>query len=175
MTASNSTPLTDGASAVLLASEEWAEAHHLTPLTAFVDAETAAVDYVHGEEGLLMAPTYAVPAAGPQRADARGLRLLRDPRSACVTVLTHLKAWEDEEFAIKRLGLDAPLGSIDRSRLNVNELVLGRGPPSPRPVGESSPRWPSSSGRSARRPGSPSAASCPSALPVGGVVAILEA
>ena len=61
MTAANSTPLTDGASAVLLASEEWAEEHGLQVLAYFVDAETAAVDFVHGGEGLLMAPAYAVP------------------------------------------------------------------------------------------------------------------
>ena len=71
MTAANSTPLTDGASAVLLASEEWAEEHGLPLLAYFVDAETAAVDYVHGGEGLLMAPAYAVPRhARAQRADA---------------------------------------------------------------------------------------------------------
>ena len=73
MTAGNSTPLTDGASAVLLASEEWAAEHHLTPLAWFVDAETAAVDYVHGDEGLLMAPAYAVP------------RLLRETACPCRT------------------------------------------------------------------------------------------
>ncbi|MEO5744871.1 MAG: acetyl-CoA C-acetyltransferase, partial [Terracoccus sp.] len=60
MTAGNSTTLTDGASAVLIASEEWAREHHLTPLAWLVDAETGAVDYVHGDEGLLMAPAYAV-------------------------------------------------------------------------------------------------------------------
>jgi acetyl-CoA C-acetyltransferase len=130
MTAGNSTPLTDGASAVLLASEDWAEAHHLTPLAWFVDAETAAVDYVHGDEGLLMAPTYAVP-----RLLARNGLTLQDfdfyeiHEAFASTVLTHLKAWEDEEFAIKRLGLDAPLGSIDRSRLNVNGSSLAAGHP----------------------------------------------
>ena len=130
MTAGNSTPLTDGASVVLLASDEWAEAHHLTPLAWFVDAETAAVDYVHGDEGLLMAPTYAVP-----RLLARNGLTLQDfdlyeiHEAFASTVLTHLKAWEDEEFAIKRLGLDAPLGSIDRSRLNVNGSSLAAGHP----------------------------------------------
>ena len=81
MTAGNSTPLTDGASAVLLASEEWAAEHHLTPLAWFVDAETAAVDYVHGDEGLLMAPAYAVPRLLARNGlTPAGLRLLRDPR-----------------------------------------------------------------------------------------------
>lgn len=61
MTAGNSTPLTDGAATVLLASEEWAEAHGLEPLAYLSLYETAAVDYVNGEDGLLMAPAYAVP------------------------------------------------------------------------------------------------------------------
>lgn len=130
MTAGNSTPLTDGASAVLLASEEWAEAHHLTPLAWFVDGEAAAVDYVHGDEGLLMAPAYAVP-----RLLARHGLTLQDfdfyeiHEAFASTVLTHLKAWEDEEFCIKRLGLEAPLGSIDRTRLNVNGSSLAAGHP----------------------------------------------
>ena len=81
MTAGNSTPLTDGASAVLLASEDWAAEHDL-PTLAFVRSyETAAVDYVHGAEGLLMAPAYAVSRMLAARgALAAGLRLLRDPR-----------------------------------------------------------------------------------------------
>ena len=81
MTAGNSTPLSDGASAVLLSSEEWAEEHDLPVLAYLTEYETAAVDYVNGNEGLLMAPAYAVPAdAGSRRPDAPGLRLLRDPR-----------------------------------------------------------------------------------------------
>ncbi len=130
MTAGNSTPLTDGASAVLLASEEWAVEHRLTPLAWFVDAETAAVDYVHGDEGLLMAPAYAVP-----RLLSRNGLSLQDfdyyeiHEAFAATVLTTLKAWEDEDFCRERLGLDAPLGSIDRSRLNVNGSSLAAGHP----------------------------------------------
>ncbi|NUR16840.1 MAG: acetyl-CoA C-acetyltransferase [Dermatophilaceae bacterium] len=130
MTAGNSTPLTDGASAVLLASEEWAEHHRLTPLAWFVDAETAAVDYVHGDEGLLMAPAYAVP-----RLLARNGLSLQDfdyyeiHEAFAATVLTTLKAWEDPDFCKGRLGLDAPLGSIDRSKLNVNGSSLAAGHP----------------------------------------------
>jgi acetyl-CoA C-acetyltransferase len=130
MTAGNSTPLTDGASAVLLGSEEWAAEHHLTPLAWFVDAETAAVDYVHGDEGLLMAPAYAVP-----RLLARNGLSLQDfdfyeiHEAFASTVLTTLKAWEDPDFCRTRLGLDAPLGSIDRSRLNVNGSSLAAGHP----------------------------------------------
>ena len=81
MTAGNSTPLSDGASAVLLASDEWAAAQGLPVLAHLVDAQTAAVDYVHGGEGLLMAPGLRDAGdAGPQRPEPAGLRLLRDPR-----------------------------------------------------------------------------------------------
>jgi acetyl-CoA C-acetyltransferase len=130
MTAGNSTPLTDGASAVLLGSEEWAAEHRLTPLAFFVDAETAAVDYVHGDEGLLMAPAYAVP-----RLLARNGLSLQDfdfyeiHEAFAATVLTTLKAWEDADFCRERLGLDAPLGAIDRGRLNVNGSSLAAGHP----------------------------------------------
>jgi acetyl-CoA C-acetyltransferase len=130
MTAGNSTPLTDGASAVLLASEEWAAQHHLTPLAWLVDAETAAVDYVHGDEGLLMAPAYAVP-----RLLARNGLSLQDfdlyeiHEAFASTVLTTLRAWEDDDFCSTRLGLDAPLGAIDRGRLNVNGSSLAAGHP----------------------------------------------
>ena len=130
LTAGNSTPLTDGASAVLLASEEWAAEHRLTPLAWFVDAETAAVDYVHGDEGMLMAPAYAVP-----RLLARNGLTLQDfdfyeiHEAFAATVLTTLKAWEDPDFCKQRLGLDEPLGSIDRSRLNVNGSSLAAGHP----------------------------------------------
>jgi acetyl-CoA C-acetyltransferase len=130
MTAGNSTPLTDGASAVLLASEEWAAEHHLTPLAYFVDGETAAVDYVHGEEGLLMAPAYAVP-----RLLARNGLTLQDfdfyeiHEAFAATVLTTLKAWEDETFCRERLGLDEPLGAVDRDKLNVTGSSLAAGHP----------------------------------------------
>lgn len=130
MTAGNSTPLTDGASAVLLASEEWAAGHHLTPLAYFVDGEAAAVDYVHGEEGLLMAPAYAVP-----RLLARNGLSLQDfdfyelHEAFASTVLTTLRAWEDDTFCRERLGLDEPLGSIDRDKLNVTGSSLAAGHP----------------------------------------------
>ena len=130
MTAGNSTPLTDGASTVLLATEEWAAEHGLTVQAYFVDAETAAVDYVHGDEGLLMAPAYAVP-----RLLARNGLTLQDfdfyeiHEAFAATVLSTLAAWEDEEFCRERLGLDAPLGSIDRDALNVNGSSLAAGHP----------------------------------------------
>jgi acetyl-CoA C-acetyltransferase len=130
MTAGNSTPLTDGASAVLLSSEEWAAEHGLEPLAFLVDSETAAVDYVHGGEGLLMAPAYAVP-----RMLARNGLSLQDfdyyeiHEAFASQVLSTLKAWQDPVFCKERLGLDGPLGSIDRSRLNVNGSSLEAGHP----------------------------------------------
>jgi acetyl-CoA C-acetyltransferase len=130
MTAGNSTPLTDGASVALLASDEWAAAHSLTPLAYLVDAETAAVDYVNGRDGLLMAPTYAVP-----RLLARNGLSLQDfdfyeiHEAFASVVLAHLQAWESEEYCKERLGLDAALGSIDRSKLNVNGSSLAAGHP----------------------------------------------
>jgi acetyl-CoA C-acetyltransferase len=133
MTAGNSTPLTDGASVVLLASDEWAAEHKLPVLAHFVDGETAAVDYVHGDrkaDGLLMAPVYAVP-----RLLARNNLSLQDfdfyeiHEAFASTVLTTLAAWEDADFCKQYLGLDAPLGAIDRSKLNVNGSSLAAGHP----------------------------------------------
>jgi acetyl-CoA C-acetyltransferase len=120
MTAANSTPLSDGASAVLLSTEEWATERGLTPRARFVDAETAAVDYIVKQEGLLMAPAYAVP-----RMLARNGLTLQDfdfyeiHEAFAAQVLATLKAWEDPTFCKNRLGLDEPLGSIDRSKLNI--------------------------------------------------------
>ncbi|GFG98230.1 acetyl-CoA C-acetyltransferase [Mycobacterium timonense] len=130
MTAGNSTPLTDGASVALLGTDEWAEAHSLTPLAYLVDSETAAVDYVNGRDGLLMAPTYAVP-----RLLARNGLSLQDfdfyeiHEAFASVVLCHLQAFESEEYCKGRLGLDAALGSIDRSKLNVNGSSLAAGHP----------------------------------------------
>ncbi|WP_085111168.1 acetyl-CoA C-acetyltransferase [Mycolicibacillus trivialis] len=130
MTAGNSTPLTDGASVALLASEDWAEQHKLTPLAYFVDAETAAVDYVNGPDGLLMAPTYAVP-----RLLARNGLTLQDfdfyeiHEAFAATVLCHLAAWESEQYCTQRLGLDKALGAIDRAKLNVHGSSLAAGHP----------------------------------------------
>jgi acetyl-CoA C-acetyltransferase len=130
MTAGNSTPLSDGASTVLLASDEWAAQRQLPVLAHLVDAETAAVDYVHGDEGLLMAPAYAVP-----RLLARNGLTLQDfdfyeiHEAFASTVLATLAAWEDADFCKRRLELDNPLGSIDRSRLNVAGSSLAAGHP----------------------------------------------
>jgi acetyl-CoA C-acetyltransferase len=130
MTAGNSTPLTDGASAVLLGSAEWAAEHRLPVLAHVVDAETAAVDFVHGPDGLLTAPVYAV----PRLLERNGLALqdfdLYEIHEAFVsTVLATLKAWDDPAFAKERLGLDAPPGAIDRTKLNVAGSSLATGHP----------------------------------------------
>ncbi|GAB3055761.1 acetyl-CoA C-acetyltransferase [Micromonospora schwarzwaldensis] len=130
MTAGNSSPLTDGASTVLLASEEWARAHNLPVLAWFSWSETAAVDFVHGDEGLLMAPAYAVP-----RMLSRAGLTLQDfdfyeiHEAFASQVLATLAVWESPEFCKERLGLDAPLGPIDRDRMNVAGSSLAAGHP----------------------------------------------
>ena len=130
LTPGNSTPLTDGASAVLLASEEWAAARKL-PVQAYIThSEVAAVDFFNKKEGLLMAPAYAVPRM-LQRA---GLTLqdfdfYEIHEAFAAQVLCTLKAWEDPKYCKERLGLDKPLGAIDRSKLNVNGSSLAAGHP----------------------------------------------
>jgi acetyl-CoA C-acetyltransferase len=130
MTAANSTPLSDGASAILLASEEWAKERDLPVLAYFADGQTAAIDHVHKREGLLMAPAYAM----PRMLDRAGLALqdfdLYEIHEAfAAQVLCTLKAWEDESFCRERLGREAPLGAIDREKLNVNGGSLAAGHP----------------------------------------------
>jgi acetyl-CoA C-acetyltransferase len=136
MTAGNSTPLSDGASAVLLASEEWARERELPVLAYFTQAQAAAVDHVHPRngtgtpEGLLMAPAYAM----PKMLDRAGLGLgdfdLYEIHEAfAAQVLCTLRAWEDPVFCRERLGREAPLGPIDRERLNVNGGSLAAGHP----------------------------------------------
>ena len=130
MTAGNSTPLTDGASMVLLASEQWAAERGITPLAYFSYSQTAAVDYVHGGEGLLLAPAYAVP-----KLLARAGLTLQDfdfyeiHEAFAAQVLATLRAWEDPIFCKERLCLEAPLGAIDRTKLNVNGGSLAAGHP----------------------------------------------
>jgi acetyl-CoA C-acetyltransferase len=131
LTAANSTPLTDGASLVLLASEDWAKARGLPILAYWKDGEAAAVDFVGaGKEGLLMAPAYAVP-----RLLARNQLSLQDfdyyeiHEAFAAQVLCTLKAWEDTDYCRDRLGLDAPLGSIDRRKMNVKGSSLAAGHP----------------------------------------------
>ncbi|MPY81725.1 MAG: acetyl-CoA C-acetyltransferase [Actinophytocola sp.] len=130
MTAANSTPLSDGASVVLLGTAEWARQHKLPVLAYLTFSQTAAVDYVHGDEGLLMAPVYAVPRLLDQAGLGLGDFDFYEIHEAFASqVLATLKAWEDPAFAKEKLGLDAPLGSIDRSKLNVNGSSLAAGHP----------------------------------------------
>jgi acetyl-CoA C-acetyltransferase len=130
MTAGNSTPLTDGASTVLLGTPDWARAHGLPVLAHVVDAQTAAVDYVTGHEGLLMAPVYALPRllerVGMKLQD---FELVEIHEAFASTVLVTLAAWESESFCRDRLGLETPVGPLDRSRLNVNGSSLAAGHP----------------------------------------------
>jgi acetyl-CoA C-acetyltransferase len=130
LTAGNSTPMTDGAAAVLLASEAWARERNL-PVLAFLSyGKVAAVDYVEKKEGLLMAPAYAVP------------RMLKDANLSLQDfdfyeiheafagqVLCTLKAWADPDFCRDKLGLPGALGAIDRSKLNVKGGSLAIGHP----------------------------------------------
>jgi acetyl-CoA C-acetyltransferase len=130
LTAGNSTPLTDGASAVLLASEEWARANNRPVLAWLTYGKQWAVDFASGKEGLLMAPAYAVPAmlrdAGLTLQDFDYYEI---HEAFAAQVLCTLKAWEAVEFCRDRLGLAQPLGSIDRARLNVNGSSVAVGHP----------------------------------------------
>jgi acetyl-CoA C-acetyltransferase len=130
ITAGNSTPMTDGASAVLLGSEEWAREHNLPVLAYLTYGKVAAVDYVTKKEGLLMAPAFAVP------------RMLKDAELSLADfdfyeiheafagqVLCTLKAWNDPGFCREKLGLPGVLGTIDRTKLNVKGGSLALGHP----------------------------------------------
>jgi acetyl-CoA C-acetyltransferase len=130
LTAGNSTPMTDGASAVLLGSEAWARERNLPVLAYLSYGKAAAVDYIEKKEGLLMAPAYAVP------------RMLKDAKltlqdfdfyeiheAFAGQVLCTLKAWTDAAYCRDKLGLPGPLGSIERSKLNVKGGSLAIGHP----------------------------------------------
>ena len=129
LTAGNSTGLSDGASAVLLASEDWAAKRGLKPQAFITYSQAAAVDFVHGE-GLLMAPTVAV----PRMLDMAGLTLqdfdfYEIHEAFAAQVLCTLRAWEDADYCKNRLGRDKPLGKIDPAKLNVNGSSLALGHP----------------------------------------------
>jgi acetyl-CoA C-acetyltransferase len=130
LTAGNSTPLTDGASAVLLASDDWALARKLPVLAHLTYSEAAAVDFFDRKEGLLMAPAYAVP-----RMLSRAGLALQDfdfyeiHEAFAAQVLCTLKAWEDMKYCKERLGLEQALGAIDLTKLNVNGSSLAAGHP----------------------------------------------
>lgn len=120
ITAGNATPLTDGASAVLLASEAWCDEHELEPLAYLSYGEVAAVDFVDGDAGLLMAPAYAVPRMLARAGLGLGdFDLYEIHEAFAAQVLCTLKAWEDEGWCRKELGLKSELGSIARDKLNL--------------------------------------------------------
>jgi acetyl-CoA C-acetyltransferase len=129
LTAGNSTGLSDGASAVLLANDAWAAKRGLKPQAYLTYAQVAAVDFVHGE-GLLMAPTIAVPRmlaqAGLTLADFDFFEI---HEAFAAQVLCTLRAWESADYCKNRLGLDKPFGSIDPAKLNVNGSSLALGHP----------------------------------------------
>ena len=130
MTAGNSTPLSDGAAMALFSTEEWAKEREIPVLARFVDGETAAVDYVNGGEGLLMAPAYAVPRMLERNElKLQDFDLYEIHEAFAAQVLCTTAAWEDPVFCKSRLGLDEPLGSIDRAKLNVNGGSLAAGHP----------------------------------------------
>jgi acetyl-CoA C-acetyltransferase len=129
LTAGNSSALSDGSAAVLIASDEWAAARGLKVQAYLAHAQVAAVDFVHGE-GLLMAPTIAV----PRMLAAAGLTLqdfdyYEIHEAFAAQVLCTLRAWESADYCRNRLGLDKPLGSIDSSKLNINGSSLAAGHP----------------------------------------------
>ena len=130
LTAGNSTPLTDGSSAVLLASEDWATQHNLPVLAYLRYGKAWAVDFATGKEGLLMAPAYSVPAmlkdAGLTLQDFDYYEI---HEAFAAQVLCTLKAWESAEWCREALGLSAPLGSIDRSKVNVKGGSIAIGHP----------------------------------------------
>ena len=129
LTAGNSTPLTDGASSILLASEEWAENNGVPVLAYLTYSQTAAVDYTGGE-GLLMAPTVAM--AQMLKQAGRSLQdfdIYEIHEAFAAQVLCTLKAWEDPDYCRAKLGLEKPMGTIDRSKLNPRGSSLAVGHP----------------------------------------------
>jgi acetyl-CoA C-acetyltransferase len=129
MTAGNSTALTDGAAVVLLAEQGWAEANGLPALARVVDAQVAAVDHAAGDD-LLLAPAHATARLlARQGMGLADFDLYELHEAFASTVLATLAAWESPEFCRDKLGLDAPLGSIDIDRLNVTGSSLAAGHP----------------------------------------------
>ncbi|HET7364657.1 MAG TPA: acetyl-CoA C-acetyltransferase [Burkholderiales bacterium] len=133
LTAGNSSPLTDGAACVLLASEQWARARGIEPLAYFTYAETAAVDFVGmagPKEGMLMAPAYAVPRMLDRaRLKLQDFDIYEIHEAFAAQVLCTLKGWESDSYCRSRLGRDAALGSIDRAKLNPKGSSVALGHP----------------------------------------------
>lgn len=130
LTAGNSTPLTDGAAAVLLASEDWANRHGLPVKAWLTYGKTWAVDFAGGHEGLLMAPAYAVSEMlKDANLSLQDFDFYELHEAFAAQVLCTLKAWESAEYCRERLGRDAPLGNIDRSKLNIKGSSIAMGHP----------------------------------------------
>ncbi|MDB6085028.1 MAG: fadI1, partial [Gammaproteobacteria bacterium] len=130
LTAGNSTPMTDGASAVLLATEAWARTRDLPVLAYLTYGKAAAVDFIDGKEGLLMAPAYAVPRMlADANLELRDFDFFEIHEAFAGQVLCTLKAWTDPVFCRQKLKLTDSLGTIDRSRLNVKGGSLAIGHP----------------------------------------------
>jgi acetyl-CoA C-acetyltransferase len=130
LTAGNSTPMTDGASAVLLCSEEWARARNLPVLAFLAYGKVAAVDFVDKKEGLLMAPAYAVPRMlNDAHLTLQDFDFYEIHEAFAGQVLCTLKAWTDPAFCRDKLGIAGVLGAIDRSKLNVKGGSLAIGHP----------------------------------------------
>jgi acetyl-CoA C-acetyltransferase len=130
LTAGNSTPMTDGASAVLLASEAWARERNLPVLAYLSYGKVAAVDYIQKKEGLLMAPAYAVPRMlSDAKLKLQDFDFYEIHEAFAGQVLCTLKAWMDPAYCRDKLGLPGALGTIDRSKLNVKGGSLAIGHP----------------------------------------------
>jgi acetyl-CoA C-acetyltransferase len=130
LTAGNSTPLTDGAAAVLLASEEWARSRNLPVKALITHGKTWAVDFAGGHEGLLMAPTHAVSAMlKDANLTLQDFDFYEIHEAFAAQVLCTLKAWESADYCRERLGREVPLGSIDRSKLNIKGSSIAFGHP----------------------------------------------
>lgn len=120
LTAGNSSPLTDGAACVLMASEEWANNKGFDIQARLIDCEVAAVDFANKKEGLLMAPTYAVARMLSRREERlQNFDFYEIHEAFAAQVLCTLKAWESESFCREKIGLRGALGKIDRKKLNV--------------------------------------------------------
>jgi acetyl-CoA C-acetyltransferase len=130
LTAGNSTPMTDGASAVLLGSEAWAHQRNLPVLAFLAYGKVAAVDYIDKKEGLLMAPAYAVPRMlDDARLTLQDFDYYEIHEAFAGQVLCTLKAWSDAAFCRDKLGAADALGTIDRTKLNVKGGSLAIGHP----------------------------------------------
>jgi acetyl-CoA C-acetyltransferase len=130
LTAGNSTPLTDGAAAVLLASEEWARANNLPVKAVLTYGKSWAVDFASGHEGLLMAPAYAVSSMLKDAGLAlQDFDFYEIHEAFAAQVLCTLKAWESADYCRERLGRDGPLGAIDRNKLNIKGSSIAMGHP----------------------------------------------